>query len=717
MTKIIQTNTLGKPASKPAFLASSIALILTFPFVNAKENDSLGSLERIEVRGIINNGSNRMMQSEIDLADGSAPDLRGQIEQLPGLSVNGNGLVSGVVQYRGLFGDRLKVKVDDIGIAGAGPNAMDSPLSHVLGNRQELVLHQGIAPVSLGSESLGGAIEIRDLAPEFNSEANFAVNSELSAGYFANNKAQLLGANLHGANKTTYINFQGQYQEAENYESGNGLLVPSTFYERSGMKLRAGYHHNDSELDLVIGHRNTNESGTPALAMDIIYVDSLWYKLNYANRLNDKWKVTSKIYGNQNEHAMNNFQLRPASMAAMHRLNTVDSEALGVDIELMQLERDDAEGFSTGISYYKQNHNSRITNPNNGMFFIQNFNDVQRDISSLYAQYEFETSSSSRLLWQIGGRASRVDLQANEVGSNMVMMSPAVASVVNRFNDADRQLDFFLLDLVVKAQMPLSKHTVATFSAGQKERAPSYHEVYSWFPLGVSAGLADGRNYIGNLDLEKESALKADIGFQYQKDNTSVLASLFYQKVSDYIIGVPSNNMPINMITNMMGVQQALQWNNKAARLYGIDAYFSVMLSPHLQFSTSAQYVDGKLSDGINGQELALYRLTPLSGNMALNWQHNAWDIAFVFDVAAAQTKVSPLQNEAETAGYGVWNVKVDYKVNAAMDISFIIENLADKDYATHLGGVNRVRDENVALGQKVPEAGRNLGLHLNYRF
>jgi iron complex outermembrane receptor protein len=661
------------------------------------------------------------MQSEIGLADSSSPDLRSQLQQLPGLSVNGNGMVSGVVQYRGLFGDRLKIKVDDITIAGAGPNAMDSPLSHVLGKRQQVILHQGVAAVSIAPETLGGAVEIRDIAPQFSSSSNYRMSSNLSANYFINNEAQMLGADVNAANNNTYFTFQGQYQDADNYESGSGTEVPSTFYERSGLKFGAGYHDNGNELDFVVGHRNTNESGTPALAMDIIFIDSLWYKLSYATDIADAFRVKAKVYGNQNEHAMNNYQLRNPPMAAMHRLNTVDSEALGFDVDFSELSQADnslsSEGLTFGGSYYEQSHNSRITNPNNAMFFIQNFNDAQRSIASLYAEQEFDRSAESSILWQVGGRLSRVDMQADEVGSNMVMMNPAVATLVNGFNESKRKIDYTLMDLVVKAQLPLNDSLVGTFSAGHKERAPSYTEVFSWFPLGVSGGLADGRNYIGSLELDKESSLQADIGFQYQNNGTSLIANVFYQKIDDYIIGVPSNDMAANMIATMMGAQQPLQWDNRAARLFGVDAYFSQILSPALQFNASAQYVDGKLTDGIEGQELDLYRVAPLSANLALNWQHNDWDVALALIVAASQDKVSPLQNEAETAGYGVWNVNVDYAVSSMMSVSFIVENLFDKEYATHLGGINRTRGNDVAVGQKVPEAGRNIGLYLDYRF
>jgi iron complex outermembrane receptor protein len=100
-----------------------------------------------------------------------------------------------------------------------------------------------------------------------------------------------------------------------------------------------------------------------------------------------------------------------------------------------------------------------------------------------------------------------------------------------------------------------------------------------------------------------------------------------------------------------------------------------------------------------------------------VNWQYDRIDAALTLVAAANQDEVSSLQNESPTAGYGVFNFILDYELNAAMNLSFVIENLADKSYAQHLGGVNRVANADIALGEKVPEIGRNIGVHLDVVF
>lgn len=698
-----------------AFSASHSSLVFA---AQASIDESQKAIERIEIVGQIHTG---LMESEIALADTSSPDLRSQLSQIPGLSVNGNGLVSGVVQYRGLFGDRLNVKIDGINIAGAGPNAMDSPLSHALGNKQEIVLYQGIAPVSVAYETLGGALEIRDAKPLLGETQEWDVSSTLSGSWFSNNQAQMLGVNVLSANASSYVSFQGQYQDADNYDSGNGVSVPSTFYERSGMKLSAGHHTDDYQLDFVVGTRNTNESGTPALAMDITFIDSLWYKVNFATDIADTWQANIKVFGNQNEHVMNNFELRTPPMLAGFRENTVDSEALGADVDLVQVS-DTQHAWKFGGNVYSQRHNSNISNPNNPAFFINNFNNIQRDVFSVYAEYDVDTQAKptenqDNVHWQVGVRASNIGYDADDVGSNMAMMNPNVANLVSDFNGADTSLNYELIDVVVKAQSNINDSLQATLSFGQKERAPSYNEVYSWFPLGVSAGLADGRNYLGNLALKKETAAQLDIGLQLQHQGLTIMGNLFVQDIDNYIIGVPSTNMSANMIATMMGAQAPLQWNNRRAKLHGADLYVSSLFATNWQATMSAQWVDGKLTEAIDGQRYPLYRIAPLSATFTMQWRADALEAALALKVASSQTDVSSLQNETPTSGYGVWNANVKYQITDALLLSLVAENILDKTYAQHLGGINRVSGSAIDVGQKVPEIGRNFGVYLEYSF
>ena len=58
------------------------------------------------------------------------PDSAAVLKALPGANINSNGPVTGIAQYRGLFGDRVAVSMENEAVLGGGPNAMDTPLSY-----------------------------------------------------------------------------------------------------------------------------------------------------------------------------------------------------------------------------------------------------------------------------------------------------------------------------------------------------------------------------------------------------------------------------------------------------------------------------------------------------------------------------------------------------------------------------------------------------------
>lgn len=685
-------------------LLISVALLMATSYDAFSE--SIETIENIEVVGRLNSFAS---QSEIQLNQASSPDMRSQLQTLPGLNVNGNGMVSGILQYRGLFGDRIHINIDGNEVAGAGPNAMDSPLSHVIGSLyQTVTLHRGIAPVSVGAESLGGAVEIEEYAFDINTSDAWITQGGTTASYF-NNDSKALSALLFSSANNMYVGLSGDLQDGDNSDDGDGREIPSTFYERSAIKLKAGFQSGKHRIDGSVAKRDTNESGTPALAMDIIFVDALWYRLNHTFEVSSQWKIKTQLFGNQNQHDMNNFALRLPPMPAMFRLNQVESEASGISSKSVFTEQD--QRFELGAEIYQRQHQSTITNPNNASFILNNFNNVERDRTSAYAEY---TKRTNHYNWLLGARLSEVATDADAVSTTMAMMNPNAASLQNNFNSSQRDKTFSLIDIVGKINVPVSQNWSLTLSAAIKERAPSYNELYSWFPLGVSAGLADGRNYLGNLELKKETAHKLDIGLQFQTSSIMVSTNVFYSDINDYILGTPSENLAANNIAMMNGIMLPLQWNNTDATISGVDVYASVRLSEHWQLNGTFEYARGKQKSPI---EQDLYRLAPMSAFVQLSYEVQKWKWRISSRLVAAQNKVAEQQNETASAGYGLFNTDVEYAINEHLQISLIAENIFNKTYADHLAGVNRINNADIANGEKLPGVGRNIGAYLQYQF
>ena len=212
-------------------------------------------------------------------------------------------------------------------------------------------------------------------------------------------------------------------------------------------------------------------------------------------------------------------------------------------------------------------HNAEITNPFNAPFKINNFNDVARDRYGFFAEWNGEFVKDWSL--ELGGRLNWIRMNAGTVsGAGAPSFAPGKpgAKLAADFNASDRLKNDVNVDVVGVLTHYLSSDMAVELGFGRKTRSPSYQERYLWMPLNATGGLADGRNYIGNIDLSPETSYQIELGFDWQTDAVYVTPRAFYRYVDDYIQGVATQNQAALAIDPM-----TLEYSNVDAYLYGVD--------------------------------------------------------------------------------------------------------------------------------------------------
>ncbi|OJF70960.1 TonB-dependent receptor [Alteromonas sp. V450] len=704
---------------KYSLLAFAISAACTSAHVYANTSEVIDSTstEVITVIGSsLNDNTVKIERETVTATTNIDADFGDQLAQLPGVSVSRNGPVTGLIQYRGLFGDRVGVSIDGVDIAGAGPNSMDSPLSHVLPEPGlTATLYRGIVPVSAGVQTLGGKLRINaDAASLFALESGIA--GSVNASLIGPGSGQQYQGNVLYKTGQAFISGAFMHQQRDERESGDNAVIPKSHYQRNGGKFRFGYEWGKHQFDASYQQLNTNESGTPALAMDIGFIDAAWYRLGYRYNAGEAEYLAINWFGNSNQHAMDNFSQRMAMSENMARENNADAIAQGLDAKyVMPLDSGELE---LGAYLHHSRNNSVITNPNNGMFFVDNFTNVQRDTASIYAQWTVNKQDYSSTL---GARYTRVNMDAGEAGSNMVMMNPAVATLVSNFNAAERNENYNMLDIAATTRYHASDSLDIILGISQKNRAPIYFERYTWLPLGISGGMADGFNYIGNLDLDNETARKLDVGVDYTYKNWAISPRLFYQDIEDYITGSPSTNMAANMVSTMMAGTAPFQWTNTHAVIKGADMTVQGQFSENLSVRAVATIQHGNRDD----IDDALFRIAPEQLTTTVRWNTQVFEaplqMQFTSELAGAQNHISALQNEAPTAGYGLLHISglitLFENAQSNLQVTATIHNLFNKQYAPHTAGINRVMIADVEVGERVPGAGREWHFGLSYQF
>jgi len=737
---------------KPSAVAVKLFILAAsgsvFPVVADDANDPSMDFEVITITNQRHHG----IENNEDFAQGktSDPDLASWLTSVPGANVNSNGPVTGIAQYRGLYGDRIAISLDGHPVIGAGPNAMDTPLSYSTPLIVDsMTVYRGIAPVSAAIDTLAGSIDVNMRKAEVLQQANLATSGDLQAGYRGNNSAKTLSSVVNISQHDLGVMLYGNVQSGDNLEAGEGTEISPTAFEKRQFGGDIRYVSGDSELGFSYHYTDTQDSGTPALPMDIEYVFSHRASVD-GSFLVDGWNGQWTLGYVDADHGMTNFLMRENTNPMKYRRNNAVAETYDFSASITK-EFPFGE-LEFGLDGYFAEHDSVITNPNNAMFEVVNFNNVQDDRIGVYAQWQ-QQYGETRV--QLGARVKHISANADEVATSMAMMSmpmpddgmgddmgggmdmggsdgdmgggmddempmPSMADLASElrddFNNADRNVSDTLFDIALNVEYQVSNDLSVNVGAGIKTRAPSYQERYLWTPMEATGGLGDGNTYIGDINLDAETAYQLDLGLTYQARKLSISPHVFYQAIDDYIQGTPlgMEDMSAQMMADMMaGDDNPLKFTNVDAKLYGMDVNWRYRVNDAISFSGVASYVKGERRDINDG----LYRVAPLNGQFNMSYTGSHWEVVTSLVLSAKQDDVSVTNEEKATAGYGVVNLDYNYYVNADLTFRAGIDNLFDKEYQRHLGGYNRVKGTAISVMSRLPAEGASAWAEITYSF
>ncbi len=640
----------------------------------------------------------------------STPDAASLVARAPGAALIDNGGLSGQVQYRGLFGDRILVRVNGQRFSSGGPNLMDPPLHYApmpLVDRIEL--DRGISPVRKGP-GLGGGVNAILKQAGFTDGAAMQPMVDLTTGYRSGDDSYLLGGLAGLSNEHIKLGVIASYEKGDDLQFPGGTIA-STSFERLNYGAHAGIKIGEGSLTVSYRRQETGPTGNPPFAMDIQYFDTDFLNLAYEGKLSDNLYLEMEAGHVAVRHLMDNFSLRqgPASPMDLRatfadadtstassslRIGTPDRHVrLGADVELMDKD-------------------VRITNPANAAFFLTSLNNISG--SRIGAFVESRTAFGP-IEAEIGARLDHHRMAAGSpfLGS-AVPMGPRI--LANGFSASDRTWADDTIDVAARFWGDMGRFK-PRLSLAYKTRVPNAVERFSWLPTGASGGLADGNIYVGDLNLRNEKAWIAEIGFDYQDSRFYARPTLFYRRVDDFIQGVPYDDTPgiidspVEMVANMNGDPTPLRFGNVDAEIYGADLDFGWNISGPLHLDGTASYVRAKRRDIDDN----LYRIAPPNARGALIWQQKIWHIGAELQIFADQNQVSVTNSEQPSDGYLLAGLFGHIELTPTLALDGSVENLFDKYYTEHLAGYNRVSGSDVPLGARLPGAGRSAFIRLRW--
>lgn len=464
--------------------------------------------------------------------------------------------------------------------------------------------------------------------------------------------------------------------------------------------------------------------------MDILSIDSDLFRSRYKYDGAD-FNLTAEFFGSDNEHWMTNYHLRRPPQdnmmttgAMRYRQTFATSDNLGFSVKLEQYA--DNGTWLYGFDGHFTDHDGTVTNPNAAPFYLTNFNGANRDILGLFVERSLSLNDSVGL--DIGARYNQVSMNTGTVGANMnpmslpagmpVMMNNLAANLATSFNSADRDQTDNNFDWFARLSLEADNDITWYVGAARKTRSASYQERYLWSPLESTSGMADGKTYVGNVNLDPEVAHEIELGFDWDGDGFAFYPRMFYKDVSDFIQGTPSTNMVVNqlalMMSNMgMGAPDPLQFNNTDATFYGFDVEARFDLSDRFTLRAIANVVRGERDD-INDN---FYRVSPDNILLALDYRGNNWLVSLESISYADQDRIAMTNLEQTTDGYSLLNLSglIDFGMGAELRLG--VENLLDEEYFDHLAAYNRAFNPDIAMRARMPGLGRNVYGRLMWYF
>jgi iron complex outermembrane receptor protein len=701
-------------------------------------------------------------EAGMDSLRASTSDTASLVRDIPGVSLLGGGGVSSLPVIHGLADDRVRIKVEGMDLLSACPNHMNSPLSYIDPTHAGAVkVYAGLAPVSLGGDSIAGTILVNAAPPEFAAGPGLLFKGQAGAFYRSNGQAK--GAHLAAtvAGEKLSLTYSGSIAESGNIKAArafkaagpaavdrgwlDGDEVGSSRYKSGNQELSFALRQENHLVELKLGVQDIPYEGFPNQRMDMTSNKSTQINLHYTGQY--QWgSLEARVYDEKTQHKMDFAEDKQfyygsaATILAPGMPMDTEGKNMGALIKADfllsegQLLRVGTEGQSYRLNDWWP-PSPAVLPPGYMMGGMApntfwDINNGHRNRADLFA--EWEARWNPRWASQAGIRAGTVTMDTGTVqGYNTPMYDGAPFFPATTFNGRDRQRTDRNWDLT--ALVRYTPESTRSFEAGisQKTRSPNLYERYAWSLNTMAMEMVnfsgDGNYYVGNLDLKPEVARTFSATADWHdaaQEQWELKVTPYVTYVQDYI---DARRFPGTSPAMVAGLTAQtgfvyLQFVNQSARLFGADLSGSFLLAKTAGFgrftvSGLANYVKGEnRTTGDN-----LYDIMPLNAKVAVAQGMGNWTNTLEAQWVDAKTRVAQVRNEVRTGGYGLFNLRSSYTwKQARFDVS--IENLLNKFYAHPLSGAYTghgptMSGSAIPWGVPIPGMGRSINAGLNVRF
>jgi len=610
--------------------------------------------------------------------------------------VRRSGIANDII-IRGQKKDNISVTIDGAKVCGACPNRMDPPISHVLTNNIDYIeLNEGPFNVEdFGSLSADVKVHTKKPTRELSGDLSVNVGSfeyqktafSVSGGSdtirFLLSGSKEIGGQYEDGDGNNFAQQQDNYIKANPGTEGTGYLPNKremNAFEKKTLMAKIFWDITDTQaLELSYTANRSDNILYPNTPMDALYDDSDIYNLAYTVKDLGAYskKLSFNVYQSEVDHPMGT-AYRKASKKKGVIVHHLDTKMQGVKLK-NELDIDN-HSLTVGLDYSKRNWD--------GGFYKNGKRIPEKKYHSIW---DAETKNMAFFIademtigkWQI-------DLGLRYDFTDVSTARPGVKT-----NNYDG------LSANIFASYKADSHSKYFVGLGQSSRVPDGKELYFHKP-GMPM---KPQQQIGTNDLDKVVNTEVDIGAEFDYDDVTLKAKVFYSDLKDYIVYNATSK----------------RFNNVDASIWGVEFSGTYVATDSIYMDFGLAYQRGKKKEALSGQsDKNLAEIPPLKLNVAVNYDYDESLLMKAELVSSAGWKDFDADNgEQALDAYTVLNLKATKMFGKSFEFAFGVDNVFDKTYALS----NTYKDLTLVAGggdddvMLLNEPGRYVYANVKYRF
>lgn len=679
--------------SRKTFVRKPVALAVSLVFAQVPvwAQDSTAEPVNVDVTATRFDADAAVVGKELDLQKAANVDTATLMTNVSGVAFQVGGAVSSIPVIRGLADNRINVLLDGVDAIPACPNHMNTPLSYVDPSSIESIrVYKSYKPVSIGLNSIGGAIVASTGQPKFAEEGKNLVTGNIGGFLQSNNSAYGANVSVTAATDWLSVNYTGSTSGADNYSAAksfknaavvsntstsnntgstyvSGNEVASTAYKVTNQSASLALKADKNTVQFKYSWQDIPYEYYPNQRMDMLDNQEQRYNLQYWGGF-DWGKMEAQAYYEQLNHYMNFGPYKTSmSMPMNTNSNTAGAKVKGdINISQNSLLRTGAEWQRYFLNDYWPPGPTSTSTQNMAPNTFLNINGGVQQIASVFG--EWEEKFTQDLKSELGVRYSLINSSTGNVnsyktsatgtgGSTGSDITTGYASTTtgcsgaastatnacnplveaNSFNNGTKSRSFNDVDVVLTTSYKHSQRQDMQLGLARQVRAPSLYELYSWSAWNMAAimnnTVGDGNGYFGNPNLKAETAYTASAVWDTHTEDREYVAkaSPFYSYVQNYIdamqwTGNAVVGRQLNVNSPVRNQFVTLQYVNQNANLAGIDLDGQMPIAKTDFGRFSAQ----GLFNWTYGKNLVtgygLYNVMPVNGKLNFTHQYGGWD-------------------------------------------------------------------------------------------